>query len=382
MLSDGILSDLVVVEPAQLQVPAAVAPWDHLPVKLYRSATATRVFRRLLGAPVPGTPASYSQILDAIMQQQHVDSFCYLIGGQVRDLLTGRVSKDVDFNYACSAQDVARVCIENEWTVKYKCIGPVSRPNYVLIGDESKDDYMEGFSISFNATSECFAQDFRQNMLFYDLTNDVILDKSGYGIEDIRSHSLRLACAPASSFEDWAGADMTLGQKGLRYVKFVVRAQVQQRQLNVDEEESKLVAALLRRAFRENAGPLQGFWFGYVLGECLGEREGVEALFNWVCKEGGASWWAEWLPFVAPKVSEASWLKGLGAQDGKATVKSMFQSVRRNVDDFICHDELKRILGKLDGRFSEAEVEALLQKCPSTRPGWVRHDDFVDYVFG
>jgi len=276
----------------------------------------------LLDHVVPGTPATYEQILSAIMQQKHTDGFCYLIGGQVRDILQGKISKDVDFNYACTAKDVASVCVDNEWTVKYKAIGPVDKPNYVLIGDEDTELYLEGFPISFNATKECFHQDFRQNMLFYDLTNHVILDKSGHGVADIRNREFRLSCAPSKQFEDWAGADFLLGQKALRYVKFVVRARVRREQLKVDEDESAFVVALLKRAFRENGAALKGFFFGYVLGEFLKTQEGVQALYGWVCDNGEPLWWEEWLPFVQPKVGDPSWLTSLvpathAGQDGK-----------------------------------------------------------------
>ena len=69
--------------------------------------------------------------------------------------------------YTCTAREVALVCVSHEWSTKYKCIGPTSRPNYVLVGDESSSNYLEGFSLDFNATAACHKMDFRQNMLFY-----------------------------------------------------------------------------------------------------------------------------------------------------------------------------------------------------------------------
>lgn len=319
MLHDGFVADLTESPRSDLKNAKSIEPWSHLPFKLYQSPTVTHMVTTMLDHLVPGTPATYKQILSAIMQQKHTDGFCYLIGGQVRDILKGKISKDVDFNYACTAKDVASVCVDNEWTVKYKAIGPVDKPNYVLIGDEQTELYMEGFSISFNATLECFNQDFRQNLLFYDLTNHVILDKSGHGVDDIRNREFRLSCAPSKQFEDWAGADLTLGQKALRYVKFVVRARACCEQLKVDEDESAFVVTLLKRAFRENEATLKGFWFGYVLGEFLKTQEGVQALYGWVCDSCGPSWWEEWLPFVQPKVGDASWLSSLAPSTHAAT---------------------------------------------------------------
>jgi len=304
---NGFLSDVTAIQVTDLQNAETVKPWCDLPFKLYRSAAATRALKCHLDCQVPGLQATYTEVLAAIMEQGK-DSFCFLIGGQVRDILQGKISKDTDFNYACSAQDVAMVCIKNKWMVKYKSIGPVSEPNYVLIGDEQTDAYMEGFPLSFNATADCFKGDFRQNMLFYDLTNDVILDKSGHGISDIQERMLRLASAPSHCFDNWVTSDITFGLKALRYVKFLVRSEIENTPLLVDLKECSFVIDIIKKAFQENAGALQNVWFGNVFGSMLSAKAGVFALQSWVLKQGGMPWWSEWLPFVRPKVADASWL--------------------------------------------------------------------------
>jgi hypothetical protein len=275
--------------------------------------------------------------------------------------------------------------VENEWPVKYKAIGPVQKPNYVLIGDEQTDHYMEGFSISFNATSECHKQDFRQNMLFYDFSNQIIIDKSGYGIEDIRKRALRFSCAPFKNFDDWANADMTLGQKALRYVKFVVRAKMSNMPLEVDHEESAFVATLLKRALRENGPSLKGCWFGYVLGECLRTQEGIQALYAWVCTKGGASWWTEWLPFVEPEISDPSWLNSLNQEAAACfaldSIKRAFETNDKLGDGLISETDLKIVFRNLGGDLSEDDFEVLFQG-HSSRRGTVKFDEFVDYLCG
>lgn len=391
MLQGGFLIDIVEVQLCDLKEPSAISPWNHLPFRLYKSATASRALTTILDGTVPGTPVTYNHILSTVMQQTHVAAFCYLIGGQVRDILQGKISKDVDFNYACTAKDVATVCVANEWTVKYKAIGPVSKPNYVLIGDEQTDGYMEGFSISFNATEECFKQDFRQNMLFYDLTNNVILDKSGYGLEDIRNGHLRLSCAPSRNFEDWAGADMTMGQKALRYVKFLVRAKMRHEPLKEDEEECAFIATLLKKALRENAAALQGFWFGYVLGECLSTREGIETLHKWVCLRGDPSWWNEWVPFVQPKIGDAAWLDDLNtgfsvrapdraplvsSEDTRARAKRVFEAADEQGDGLISQEELKFVM--LEIGMTEKDFDILSQVMCTTSQGKLRYEEFID----
>lgn len=307
-LHGGFLGDVVEVKPEDVKNTDSIAKWSHLPIKLYRSEIATRILRKQLDAVVPGTPATYNEILQAIMDEPQVQSSCFLLGGQVRDVLRGKISQDVDFSYACTAQEVAAICVNRRWTVKYKAIGPVSEPNYVLIGDEQSELYMEGFSLSFNALSECFKQDFRQNLLFYDLSNDLILDKSGFGLEDIQSNTLRLSCAPERCFEDWADADFSTGQKSLRYAKFIIRARMEGAPLKTDQAELDFVVLSLSKAFRENAEGLSKFWFGYVLSGALKSFEGVRCLIDWVEEVGGPAFLREWLPFLRAASVDPAWL--------------------------------------------------------------------------
>lgn len=307
-LHGGFLGDVVEVKLEDVKSPESIAAWSHLPIKLYRSETTTRILRKQLDATVPGIPATYNEILQAIMDEPQVESFCFLLGGQIRDILRGKISQDVDFSYACTAQQVATICVNRKWTVKYKAIGPVSEPNYVLIGDEQSELYMEGFSLSFNALSECYEQDFRQNLLFYDLSNDLILDKSGFGLEDIKGNTLRLSCAPEKCFEDWAAADFTTGQKSLRYVKFIIRARMEGSPLKTDQEELDFVVLSLSNAFRDNAEGLSKFWVGYVLSGALKSREGVRCLLGWVEEVGGSGFLQKWLPILRAASVDPAWL--------------------------------------------------------------------------
>eukprot|EP00930_Biecheleria_cincta_P048584 TRINITY_DN33872_c0_g1_i1.p1 TRINITY_DN33872_c0_g1~~TRINITY_DN33872_c0_g1_i1.p1 ORF type:complete len:362 (-),score=58.96 TRINITY_DN33872_c0_g1_i1:351-1436(-) len=309
---DGFLSDVLEVQLADLKRPEALQAWHDHPYKLYKSAAATKALKCHLDSLVPGLQATYMEVLTAIMKYKD-NSFCFLIGGQVRDILQGKISKDTDFNYACSAQDVAMVCIQNKWMVKYKAIGPVSEPNYVLIGDEQTDAYMEGFPLSFNATDQCFKGDFRQNMLFYDLANDVILDKSGHGISDIRDRSLRVACAPYRHFDDWVASDISFGLKALRYVKFLVRSRMDGSPMSTDKTECSFIVDTISKAFKDNAPALHCPWFGIAFDSTLSTKKGVDALHAWVLEQGGPSWWLEWMPFVRPKVKDPSWLEDLPA---------------------------------------------------------------------
>lgn len=305
---DGFLSDMVECRTSDMVTPEAVAPWRAFDYHLYRSAAATAALRSMLRCAAPGTSDSFEDILSAIAcgssasassAKQDQKNYCYLVGGQVRDVLRGQLSKDIDFNYSCSAQEVALVTVAHGWPTKYKCIGEgISSPNYVLIGDEGSETYLEGFCIDFNATKACYTNDLTMNVLVYDLTNDVIIDKCT-GVRDIRTGVLRLTLATGETFEAWAAENFTPGNKELRYIKFLLRAKAKGEPLTYDAAECAFIVESLRTALRTNAGALGGFWLGYTLKVQLQDPEGVAALREWVETHGGPAWWDEqWAPLV------------------------------------------------------------------------------------
>jgi hypothetical protein len=218
--SDGFLSDVVGCSASDLAHPEAISPWKTFDAQLYRSESATKALRSLLRCKAPGTGSTFEDILSKIASSSHTKTHnhCFLIGGQVRDVLRGKLSTDIDFNYSSAAKDVALVAVGQEWPTKYKCIGDgVVTPNYVLIGDESNDCYLEGFSLDFNATRPCYTNDLTMNALLYDLTNDVIVDKTGRGVADVRAHSMRLSLSEGETFKAWSGACITPGKYLLTY---------------------------------------------------------------------------------------------------------------------------------------------------------------------
>jgi len=301
---DGCLSDIRECVLSELKHPGAVAPFHGFDYRLYRSAKASSALRTLLHCSVPGTSVSFEEMLSAIAlesspnnaQQQN---YCYLIGGQVRDILRGQLSTDFDFNYSCSAREVALTTVARGWPTKYKCIGAgVREPNYVLIGDEDSSCYLEGFCVDLN-THACYHDDFTMNFVFYDLKNDVIIDKTGRGVSDIRARSLRLTLSVGETFEAWAAENFSPGNKELRYVKFFLRAETNGEPLSYDAEECAFIVESLRRALCTNAKALREFWFGYTLKAQLKDSNGIAALNAWVTKYGGPTWWEEqWLPLV------------------------------------------------------------------------------------
>lgn len=131
----------------------------------------------------------------------------------------------------------------------------------VLIGDEDASCYLEGFCIDFNATKPCYTADLTMNTLLYDLRNDVIIDKTGRGVADIRAHALRLSVGAGETFRAWSAAGFTPGGEELRYLKFWLRAEAQGEPYAYDAAECAFVVESLRRALLTNADALGGFWW-------------------------------------------------------------------------------------------------------------------------
>eukprot|EP00441_Pelagodinium_beii_P026372 CAMPEP_0197663966 /NCGR_PEP_ID=MMETSP1338-20131121/58349_1 /TAXON_ID=43686 ORGANISM="Pelagodinium beii, Strain RCC1491" /NCGR_SAMPLE_ID=MMETSP1338 /ASSEMBLY_ACC=CAM_ASM_000754 /LENGTH=400 /DNA_ID=CAMNT_0043242507 /DNA_START=32 /DNA_END=1234 /DNA_ORIENTATION=+ len=326
-LSDGFLSDVVECSAADVKALEAIAPWKDFNYRLFRSPAATSVLRSLLRCKLPGTTNSFEDVFQAVScggtlrgtpQKDH----CYLIGGQVRDVLRGKLSTDVDFNYSCTAQDVALRTVAQGWPTKFKCIGPVDVPNYVLIGDEGSSCYLEGFCIDFNATKACYTNDLTMNTLLYDLTNDVIIDKTGRGVSDIRQHALRLSLAAGETFAQWSAACITPGGEELRYIKFFLRAEAKGQPHTYDADECAHVVASLRDALRTNADALSGFWLGYTLKDSLQDSKGITMLHAWVEKHGGPAWWSEqWEPLIR-KCATPKALEGISGTGGNSLAVS------------------------------------------------------------
>lgn len=152
----------------------------------------------------------------------------------------------------------------------------------------------------FNATKPCCANDLTMNTLLYDLANEIIIDKSGRGVADIRAHALRIPLGPTETYAMWSATGITAGGEELRYLKFWLRAEAAGRPHTHDPAELAFVVASLRTALRSNAEALRGFWLGYTLKAQLADAKGLHQLRRWVEAHGGTGWWAEqWLPLLS-----------------------------------------------------------------------------------
>lgn len=126
-------------------------------------------------------------------------------------------------------------CVRNEWPCKYGSLTPRDAlPNHVVVGDPHKTGSgacLEGFSVTSDALAVLSHGGLRQDLLVYCLTNDVIIDKTGSGVEDVRLGRLRLPCdadgassGHLPSRDAWSAADVAPGVKPLKCAAATVAA--------------------------------------------------------------------------------------------------------------------------------------------------------------
>lgn len=206
----------------------------------------------------------------------------------------------------------------------------------------------------------CCANDLTMNTLLYDLTNHVIIDKSGHGVGDIRSHTLRIPLGPTETYKMWSATGITAGGEEvrdfaapvgspyccrsqgapssaclqshpltrllcpvtqLRYLKFWLRAEASGRSHKYDQADLAFVISSLQAALLTNASSLGGFWIGYTLKAQLKDVSGLRRLREWVEVHGPPSWWEEqWLPLLAECAAPDA-LAALGGTGGKGRSK-------------------------------------------------------------
>lgn len=127
----------------------------------------------------------------------------YVVGGAVRDMLSGKDTKDVDIASALTPDEVADKLSDSGFTVQ----GSAKKLGTLIIRKDGekfeytafrKDSYPDGSgqhspdSVVFtkNIDEDCLRRDFRCNAIYYDLSKDSIYDPLG-GEEDVKNRILR-----------------------------------------------------------------------------------------------------------------------------------------------------------------------------------------------
>jgi len=209
------VDDIVEVSAEDVIDKHAISHWRMCSgVRFYRSESATKALRLLCAAQVPGlNGTSYLEVFQTLTCSSWT-SHIFLMGGLVRDILRRIVGRDIDVNFSASAKELARICQEKGYEYRLDC-----GDEYICIGDYTSGEFIEGFAVTRNPP-QAFTADFSMNQLYYDFCNDLVIDKTGYGVSSLADNLCELPC-PRAEWDAWLGSN---GPRVLfRYYKFLLR---------------------------------------------------------------------------------------------------------------------------------------------------------------
>lgn len=241
-------------------------------IRCYRSPSVTKALRLICSAHVPGLgDVTYLDCFDKLTSSDW-ESHIYLFGGLVRDILLRTVGNDIDIGFSAPAAELQKICEKH----KYTCM---LDGDYILIGEQNAEEYLEGMVISYNGIQPSYHADFSMNTLFYDFKNDIIIDRTGIGIPAIQANRCDLPC-PQKQWHDWVAVNGC--RVFFRLYKFLLRG------YDYDPEEMAYVAGqLLEWWSRDESHTIE---VGRIaLGKLVGSTKAseIEALQTLVTKSFG-----------------------------------------------------------------------------------------------
>eukprot|EP00928_Gymnodinium_smaydae_P020052 TRINITY_DN1773_c0_g4_i1.p1 TRINITY_DN1773_c0_g4~~TRINITY_DN1773_c0_g4_i1.p1 ORF type:complete len:520 (+),score=67.75 TRINITY_DN1773_c0_g4_i1:66-1562(+) len=231
------IDDLVEVSVSDLKHPSALSIWRPCDgLRLYRSNIVKKALRLICSAPVPGLGGtSYLDVFNSLTSsgwEHHV----FLFGGLVRDILRRKVGNDIDITFSAPAAELADICQKRGYS--YKLEG-----DYILIGSDVGEEYLEGMVITHNGITGPENSDFSMNWVFYDFRNDVIIDKTGSAVPAIQANRCEIPCK-RHKWDVWIGKSES--RLCFRYYKFLSRG------FAYDSEEMAYIAAKLLQFWKKD----------------------------------------------------------------------------------------------------------------------------------
>eukprot|EP00747_Dinoflagellata_sp_TGD_P192673 gnl/TRDRNA2_/TRDRNA2_57809_c0_seq1.p1 gnl/TRDRNA2_/TRDRNA2_57809_c0~~gnl/TRDRNA2_/TRDRNA2_57809_c0_seq1.p1 ORF type:complete len:445 (-),score=64.83 gnl/TRDRNA2_/TRDRNA2_57809_c0_seq1:49-1191(-) len=208
------IDDLQEVPIANIKDKLAISYWRFCEgLRVYRSETVSRALRLICSAPVPGLgQTTYLEVFDKLSNTSWKNHI-YVFGGLVRDVIRRTVGNDIDIGFSAPAAELEATCVEYGYICSLD-------GDYILIGDEKGEEYLEGMVISFNGIQPAYHADFYMNTLFFDFTNNVVIDKTGCGVPAVVGNKLDIPC-PRDQWQSWL--DVNGVRVLFRYYKFLLR---------------------------------------------------------------------------------------------------------------------------------------------------------------
>jgi hypothetical protein len=201
-------------------------------------------------------PVSMRQVLDKCHE---INVNCHIHGGFLRDICAGNDSNDIDLSFESDSQCMERLqalAKEEGWAFSMKTVFR-QRHNlppggsYFAFGDQSQKQGIEGKLCRDMFSGEIISwpcQDFCCNTLRYDIERDILIDRTGFGLDDALAHLLRPTCG-VDDWPAWANESAhASSRKAMRWVKFRARG------FNAAEPDGEFMRFIMQQFVRDFSG--------------------------------------------------------------------------------------------------------------------------------
>jgi hypothetical protein len=149
-------------------------------------------------------------------------------------------------------------------------------------------EYIEGFPVSTSLYNDLVERDFTAFVLWYDLINDVIIDRTGLGINDAKSNLLRIPVNEERWIE-WVSRDFKEGAKLFRWFKFRARGYKPR-----DDATTKFIVSQTKSFFMTNYNS-KSAWSDYIEKMVKGKSNAEKIISDFqdafIADFGSSSWY-------------------------------------------------------------------------------------------
>ena len=137
---------------------------------------------------------------------------CYLHGGIIRDILIKVPSADIDLIFDKPVTVIKEICNKVGWP----CTEVMEKAQYINFG-VNKGDTLEGNQYKQAFESPLIFHESSINDFAYDINNGILIDITGFGMDDIVVRKFRLSARP-DQWHLWASTDV---KRPFRYFKML-----------------------------------------------------------------------------------------------------------------------------------------------------------------
>lgn len=217
-------------------------PWNTTTTtdafRAWKSPTVEAHLNKILSLQVAGLKISFAQVFEIMAAGGCIP---YVLGGEVRDSLLNLDSLDTDIAFTCQADDVAEIAKANGWEYSHH---PGS--TYISIGSASHEAGLEGKDADTSLETASTSNEYCVNTIFWDAGNKVMLDPTGFGVQDAL-HGIARIPGPQSLYGEWLVAPQ--GKKSYFKALRLWKLRIAPKSFNISEATFYYVVGTLHHAF-------------------------------------------------------------------------------------------------------------------------------------